>query len=245
MPQPDPNVKGTTVFRIPALGGDRGLACAWIGRSAAPRPDPLELLPLVRSWPAPPPLVTVAQVHSSRWLRAVPGAAGSRTVAGEADALITSERGVALGIATADCLPIVVVDPEAPALGAVHAGWRGSLAGVLKETLEAMGSGLGAAPSRMTVAIGPAIGVCCYRVGEDVAARFAAAFGPSVVRTDSGAAPRLDLTEVNRRQAMAAGVPEANIEALGVCSRCEADSCHSYRRDGDRAGRMWLLAALI
>jgi hypothetical protein len=183
----------------------------------------------------------VTQVHSNRWLAAPPLAAGEHRVLGEGDAILTAVRGVWLGIATADCLPIVAVDPKAPALAVVHAGWRGTSARVLSEALRGMRETLDADPRRLVVGIGPGAGRCCYEVGEDVARRF----DGRAVRRDGARPPRLDLIQANRLQALEAGVPEGRIHALGVCTICHPESCHSFRRDGPSAGRMWLLASLV
>jgi polyphenol oxidase len=243
--QPRGKVKNMTLFRLPALEAVNGLTCAWVARGPVARPDPAGLLPLLWHGASPPPLATVSQIHSSRWLRARAPLGASHVVLGEADAILTSEPGVAVGIATADCVPIVAVDAQARALAVVHAGWRGTLAGILRESLAAMKRDLGALPERIVVGIGPAVGACCYRVGEDVAASFAAARpGTTGVVLRRDGAPHLDLIEENRLQAKEEGVSLRSVHALDVCTVCRADLCHSYRRDGPQAGRMWLLAAL-
>ena len=242
-----PNVKPMKVFRMPELERAGGMSCAWIGRGEAPRPDPSSLLPILGGWSGPPALATVSQIHSGRWLQASRPADGGHRVLGEADAILTAEPDLALGIATADCLPIVAVDPRAPALAVVHAGWRGSHAGVLKEALLGMQQDLGASPQRIHVGIGPGAAPCCYQVGEDIAEKFLAQHpqqSDRIVRRVNGASPHLDLAEVNRLQAIEAGVSPDRIHALGICTICNPDSCHSYRREGPTAGRMWLLARL-
>ena len=129
MPQPMANVKRMKVFRMPDLERAGGISCAWIGRGEVPRPDPSSLLETLGAWDRPPALATVSQIHSNRWLRAEREAGGGHKVLGEADAILTAEPHLALGIATADCLPIVAVDSQAPALAVIHAGWRGSAHG--------------------------------------------------------------------------------------------------------------------
>jgi hypothetical protein len=243
--QPWGKVKDMTVFRLQALEAVGGLSCAWVGRGPVSRPRPESLLPLVWDESPVPALATVAQIHSSRWLRARPPLRSAHEVLGEGDAILTSESRLALGIATADCLPIVAVDPGARALAVAHAGWRGSLAGILRASLAAMKAELGARPERIVVGIGPAVGACCYRVGEEVAAPFSAArprLAGVVIRREGAA--HLDLIEENRLQAEEEGVPRDRVHALGVCTVCRADLCHSYRREGPQAGRMWLLAGL-
>ncbi|HEV2199352.1 MAG TPA: peptidoglycan editing factor PgeF [Bryobacteraceae bacterium] len=169
-------------------------------------------------------MATLRQIHSARVLVADrPG------LAGEGDALVTKRAGVALSVRTADCYPILLVDVEARVVAAVHAGWRGTSAGVVVEALRRMNS----APERVWVAIGPGIGACCYEVGAEVAQLFG-----------DPHAKRVDLAEANRRQLRAAGVPDRNIDLLRHCTRCDAERFHSYRRDQDRAGRLisWIAA---
>lgn len=233
-------------FRLPGLSGERGLAYAFVGRNAQPRPEPLGLARQM-AIPCPDGVVTVRQVHSGRCLVVeAPADASGASVAGEGDALATVLPGVALGIATADCLPIVVFDPQARALAVVHAGWRGTVAGVLSAAIGRLADGLGARPGRLIVGIGAGAGACCYRVGDEVIDAFARQRPEalSLIMKREGAATRLDLVEANRLEAVAAGVAPQHIEAVGLCSICSPDRCHSYRRDGAKAGRMWLLAAI-
>jgi len=108
-------------------------------------------------------------------------------------------------------------------VAAVHAGWR------------AMGREFGTRPLDLVAAIGPAIGPCCYEVGPDVAGKFAA-LAPELAACRSPA--HLDLVEINRKILAEAGVPEARIRAAGLCTSCRAADFYSYRREGERAGRM-------
>ena len=168
-------------------------------------------------------MATLKQIHSACVLRAdEPG------LAGEGDALVTNRTGLALSVRTADCYPILLVDTESRVIAAIHAGWRGTAAAILQETLRQMH----AAPEHVLAAIGPGIGGCCYEVGAEVAQLF----GPPH-------AGRIDLAEANRRQLIHAGVAERNIDVVhndGTrhCTYCDAEQFHSFRRDKDRAGRM-------
>ncbi len=161
--------------------------------------------------------------------------------------MVTALSDQALGVATADCLPIVAVDPAARALAVIHAGWRGTLSGVLPAALALMSEALRARPERILVGVGPAIGGCCYRVGEEVVDRFLQGAPrhapPAITRRRDGA--YLDLTEINRLQALDLGVTPERFASAGICTACRLDMCHSYRREGSAAGRMWLLAALV
>jgi len=147
----------------------------------------------------------------------------------EADALVASSPGLAVGIRTADCVPILLADPASRRVAAVHAGWRGLVRGVIQAALRAFAGGPGT-----IAAIGPAIGPCCFEVGDDVADEIAAAAGPEV-RLD-GSPPRVDLPEAARRLLAAGGV--AAIDRVGGCTRCEVETFFSFRRDGKKAGRM-------
>jgi YfiH family protein len=167
------------------------------------------------------------QVHSAKVLRARPGDCG------EGDALVSrgadSSDAVALSVVTADCVPVLLAGPAA--IAAAHAGWRGIAAGVVGATVAAMAED----PASLLAWIGPAIGPCCYETGPDVAAQVAAASDPAIVTAGPNGRPHLDLRLAVRRQLQAAGV--SRIEALMLCTRCEAGILHSYRREGKAAGR--------
>ena len=197
------------------------------------------------------PLAILNQVHSSRCLIVkesdLPHGHGA-IVIGEGDALVTGDKGLALGVATADCLPLLAVDPKAGVLAVVHAGWRGTLAGVLESTLAIMRGSFGADPARIVIGAGPTAGACCYEVGAEVREAFAQARPsncPGIFATTTDGRARLDLFEANRLQAIAHGVPAGQFVSAGICTICRPELTHSFRRDGASAGRMWLLAALI
>ena len=173
-------------------------------------------------------LAHLKQIHSDAVV--VAGGAGHW---GEGDALITNIPGVLVGIRTADCVPLLIVDPAHRAVAAVHAGWRGSAAKIAVTTLRAMAREFGTEAEEVSVAIGPGIGSCCYEVSEDIAGRFAEWFPENAGR---GGKQNIDLTEANRRQMIAAGV--RRIHGGAPCTRCDGNF-HSFRRDGEAAGRMY------
>ncbi len=181
------------------------------------------------------PLATLKQVHSDRWICAD----GRQGCLGEADALLSQTPGLMIGVFTADCLPVLLVDPEHRAVAAVHAGWRGAARGILTAVITAMQVQFGSQPDKLLAAIGPAICGDCYEVGPEVARRFQHWF-PEREDLDSGA--RLDLPEVGRRQLVEAGVPRANIALSGLCTHHGGEEFCSHRRTPGRAGRM--LAAM-
>jgi YfiH family protein len=154
----------------------------------------------------------------------------------EADAAVATAPRLLLAIETADCLPVLVVDPERRLVGAAHAGWRGSLAGVLRELLRALVAA-GSDPRRLLAALGPAIGPCCYEVGDELRSAFGPA-GAHFFSAGVGGRPHLDLRGVNRSQLVEAGVQPGRIFAIDECTACSPERYHSYRRDGVGAGRM-------
>jgi hypothetical protein len=177
--------------------------------------------------PDPETLASLRQVHSAAVL--VAESAGCQ---GEGDALVTNHAGVAVAVRTADCLPILLADPAHHVVAAVHAGWRGTAAGIVGKTLERMRVEFGTEPGQVIAAIGPGIGVCCYEVGPEVAREF----GRGEFEIDRRV--HVDLAGENRRRLIAAGVAPESIDDLRLCTRCRADLFHSWRRDGAEAGRM-------
>ena len=178
----------------------------------------------------------VRQVHGARVVRAdAPCEPGE-----EADAVLSAAAGVAACVSVADCVPVLLADPETGAVAAVHAGWRGTLAGAAAEAVEALRREFGAPAARLLGAVGPSIGPCCYEVSDDVAGPFRERFGAAVVRAPlpgSGEGPHLDLWESNRHVLARAGVAPERIEVLGACTSCERHRFYSHRRDRGRTGR--------
>jgi YfiH family protein len=154
----------------------------------------------------------------------------------EADASVATAPGWFLGVKTADCLPILLVDPKRRLVAAAHAGWRGTAAGVVARTVDAL-AGRGSRPENLIAALGPGIGPCCYEVGDDVRAAFPPS-GAAFFRPRPNGQPHLDLRAANARQLVDAGLRPAALHHVADCTRCRADLYHSCRRDGQRAGRM-------
>jgi YfiH family protein len=154
----------------------------------------------------------------------------------EADAAVATRRGLALGIQTADCLPVLLVDPRRGSVAAAHAGWRGTARGVVVEAVRALVA-RGSDPRDVLAALGPGIGPCCYEVGEELREAFGAAGEPFFHVGPSGR-PHLDVRAANVRQLHEAGVAPEKVFHLDECTRCRAELYHSYRRDGPGAGRM-------
>ena len=150
------------------------------------------------------------------------------------DALISNKPDLYLAISVADCVPIFLFDPVTKSIGAVHAGWRGSGAGIVTKTIEMMKERYRANAEMMFAYIGPSAGVCCYEVGEDVAS----AFLPRYLDRSGEPKPHLDLKLVNRDLLLQAGLLSLQIEVSDACTICTEELYHSFRRDGQKSGRM-------
>jgi len=185
------------------------------------------------------PLVRASQVHGSRIVRVEERPARGETVdAGPCDAIVTRLPGIGLVVQTADCVPVLLAASDA--IGAVHAGWRGAAANVAGAAAKSFLASTGD-PGSIRAWLGPAIGPCCYEVGGEVAEQFAGEF----VREGAGGKYRLDLPAVVRSQLEAAGILPGKIAVSAACTRCGGERFASYRRDGQRAGRMIALIARL
>lgn len=161
----------------------------------------------------------------------------------QADALISDASGAALVVRAADCVPLLIGDNRTGAAAAVHAGWRGTAARVAIAAIDAMGREFGSRPADLVVAIGPAIGSCCYEVGPDVVDAFAAAGHERYLidrwfMTPRERKMRLDVPGANRDQLILAGVCEENIHVCGLCTAMHLDVLTSYRAEKEDAGRI-------
>jgi polyphenol oxidase len=168
------------------------------------------------------------QIHGDNILRVK-----AEGLAGEADALITTTPYLWVGIRTADCLPILLADPVGQVVAAVHAGWRGTVAQIAVKTLSRMQE-LGAELSDIRAAIGPGIGLCCYEVGPEVSQHFGEE-GQTCI----------DLAAANERQLVEAGLELDQIWHAKRCTKCDPGLFHSYRRDGQSAGRLLSAIRLV
>lgn len=160
----------------------------------------------------------------------------------ECDVLVTSSAEKTLMLRYADCTPVLLADPKQGIVAAVHAGWRGSAVRAAGAAVETMRDAFGSQPGDILAGIGPAVGPCCYTVGQDVVDAFADR--PSLLSA-AGTADRrrLDLWEANRLALVESGVPAAQIEVAGICTQCQAERFFSHRANGGQpAGRF---AALI
>lgn len=154
----------------------------------------------------------------------------------EGDAALAEKDGLILGVQTADCLPVLIVDGRRRAVAVAHAGWRGTAQGVTRVAARALFDA-GSDPPDLVAALGPAAGPCCYEVGEEVRAAFGAE-GSAFFRPGPRGRPLLDVPGANRSQLEALGLRPERIHRLDDCTICRADLYHSYRREGPSGGRM-------
>lgn len=179
---------------------------------------------------APAGITTVKQIHSRIVIDAAEVKEGLKP---EGDALISNHPGVRVGMRTADCVPILLVDTANRAVAAIHAGWRGTGENIAACTVQEMARRWNTRPENLRAAIGPSIGVCCYEVGPEVLARFDRWISTTASTTRDR---RLDLPAVNETQLRAEGV--GNIWKSGECTFCSVERFFSFRREREQAGRM-------
>ncbi len=162
-----------------------------------------------------------------------------------ADILFTSQAGASVAVRTADCLPVLLADPEAGVVCAAHAGWRGIVASVAPEAVARMRA-LGASPPRIIASLGPRIGPCCFEVGAECAERLAAAHpsAPDALERLADGRARADLAKLARLQLIGAGLSPAHVEEIDACTACDPRRFHSHRRDKGETGRHLAIAAL-
>jgi len=202
-------------------------------------------------------LIPLKQFHSAivHFFRAAPAQPC------QGDASLTAKPGLLLAVQTADCVPILLVDPKYRAVAAIHAGWRGTLARIAEKTVGEMRQRFGSDPAELLAALGPAIGGCCYEVGTELVTKFTAQFADAEewfdeLRTGDEPNPlqwlnmmppghqpppknvRLDLRKANRAQLLAAGLADKNIFVSDLCTACHPDMLFSYRKEADRSGRL-------
>ena len=216
------------------------------------------------------PLVTLRQIHSN--LTVLSHIADSnRQTPRKGDGLITSDPGVLLAIQTADCVPVLVADRKRRAVGAFHAGWRGTVKRIVQLGVGRMRLEFGCRPEELVAAIGPGAAQCCYAVGEELLSEFESQFSyaqdlfrevfdSDPVRTKypmlfltqraPGHSPigpqlHLDLIEANRRQLLDAGVKASAISTTGGCTNCHAEMFFSHRASRGHAGRMMSVIGIV
>jgi YfiH family protein len=182
-------------------------------------------------------LVRVRQVHGAEVVVVTPNGV---TGGPDADGLVSIDPARGIAVAVADCVPVLLADRRRRVVAAVHAGWRGTVAGVTGAVVQQIAE-TGVAAADLVAAIGPSIGPCCYQVDAPVrdafltrSSRPGAWFVP-----DGEGRWKLDLWEANRSALIEAGVPSQAIHVARLCTFHHPDLCHSFRRDGARSGRLY------
>jgi len=185
-------------------------------------------------------MLTVRQVHGNDILVVdTPNEDVSHFLTVESDAIITNQTGLMIGVCVADCVPILLVDPEKQVVAAVHAGWQGTAGRLTSKTVAAMKTQFGCNPASLQAAIGPCISQCCYEVDAPVRQ----AFLQNGIAWDSITVPagekkwKLDLAAANRELLISAGVPSPAIQTADMCVSCQRELFFSHRRDNGETGR--------
>ncbi|GGA65885.1 laccase domain protein [Edaphobacter acidisoli] len=199
-------------------------------------------------------MVTVRQVHSAtvRVLRGdeSPLETPEGKAVLEGDGLMTAVPGLMLAVGTADCVPVLVVDTRLRVVAALHAGWRGTAAGITEAGVAQMREEYGSRVEDMVAAVGPSIGACCYAVGEEVREKFRARFAYAEELFEvRDSQLYVNLWEANRRQLLGAGLTDAQISVVGECTACarDAEGLRYFSHRGERgvAGRMLSLVGVV
>jgi YfiH family protein len=195
--------------------------------------------------PTSQPCLFATQVHG-RSVARLPARADLQGV--DADAIVSTDPTRVIGVRVADCVPILLADVHHRAVAAIHAGWRGTAAGVARAAIDALAQG-GVPAADLVAAIGPSIGPCCYQVDQRVRRAFLTG-APTDARWGAGIdaerwfAPdgddrwRLDLWQANADQLQSAGVPASAIHLARFCTADHLDTCFSYRAEGPGTGRL-------
>jgi polyphenol oxidase len=188
-----------------------------------------------RSW-----LVSVKQVHGTDALVLDRPLTESDQFPGGWDALVTDQPGVTVAVRTADCVPVLVHDPRRRIVAAIHAGWRGAVAGIVSKTFTLMANRFGSTRTDLRVSIGPSVGPCCYEVDDPVLdqLRMGLSDWESVVHDYRGHKARLDLKALIRRQVEGEGVTARSVSSVNLCTICQDQLFYSYRREGRVNGTM-------
>lgn len=181
-----------------------------------------------------PVILSVKQVHGTDALVVDRPVQQGELFEGGWDALVTNQPGLMVTVRTADCVPVLVHDPVRQVVAAIHAGWRGAVAGIVPKTVALLASRFGTVPKDVRMAIGPSAGACCYEVDEPVLTRLRDVFPEwqSVVSPVNPQKAHLNLRAFVRRQALHEGLEGERIATVEACTICQPDEFFSYRREG-------------
>jgi YfiH family protein len=184
--------------------------------------------------------LSVKQVHGTEALVVNRALSPTDRFVGGWDALVTDQPGIMVAVRTADCVPILIHDSKRRVVAAVHAGWRGAVAGIVPKTLALLEARFGSCLEHVRISIGPSAGVCCYEVDEPVLDRLCREFPDwnKVVRTGRDGKVHLDLKTLVKEQARALGATPKSITTVNLCTICHEDLFYSYRREKKVNGTM-------
>jgi len=177
-------------------------------------------------------IIVPQQVHGNRCLTIRKGDELKKKYKG--DAILTDRKDIFLAVSVADCLPVFLVEPKRKVVGLIHAGWRGTLLGIAKQAMREAKNEFGCSLEDFTLLFGPAIQRCCYEISDGIAILF----DEDCLIRMPGENPKLDLIYANLKQFLNCGVKRKKIFATKDCTCCNKEIFHSFRRDGDEAGRM-------
>jgi len=245
-------IQGITYYSSPRLEGVPGLVHAFLGRTGGVSSGHLAYLNLGRRDEDKPEnltenkrrvaaafgvdegkIFTVSQVHSDRIVVLGSADAGVEEIkTQEADGIITDIKGIEIGILTADCVPVLLFDRKKKIVAAAHAGWKGTASKITAKAVEIMMERFESRPQDIAAAIGPAIGPCCYEVGEEVVSAFGDQEGVAV---QQGNKWHVDLPKSNLLQLEDAGVTD--IDLSNICTSCRTDLFFSHRKEMGKTGR--------
>ena len=245
-------IQGITYYSSPRLEGVPRLVHAFLGRTGGVSSGHLASMNLGRRDEDKPEnlaenkrrvaaafgadagkIFTVSQVHSDRIVVLDSADAGVEEIkTQEADGIITDLKVMAIGILTADCVSVLLFDRKKKVVAAVHAGWKGTASKISAKAVEIMVERFGSRPQDITAAIGPAIGPCCYEVGEEVVSAFSYQEGIAV---QQGSKWYVDLPKANMLQLQDAGVTD--IDLADICTSCRTDLFFSHRKEMGKTGR--------
>ncbi len=183
-----------------------------------------------------------SQVHGIDVLHVSSGDDRAETVRREADAVLSTEPGIACSVRSADCGTVLVGDARSGAVVAAHAGWRGTELGVVEAAVDALTRSVGE-PCELVAAVGPLIEACCFEVGDDVAARLGALAPREAVVTRPREKAHVDLRAIIGTKLVQKGVSATRVDHVRGCTMCDSERFFSFRRDGKASGR--LLAAIV
>ncbi len=188
-------------------------------------------------------LVTVKQVHRKDIILIDSIPRSEMT----ADGMMTDRKGILLGVKTADCVPVLLARKDGMVVSALHCGWRSTSLGIIETCIDKFERFYGTSPENLVVAVGLGIRQCCFEVGSDLVSDFTNKgydLEKLLVEAKKPEKKMFDLHGLIRKILLEAGVSDDNIEEIGLCTCCNPELFHSYRRDGEKAGRMLSLIGI-